>query len=337
MKMSREILFFVFGWFDDSPPHWVEIQLTCESRARTREQREKVQREIGILSQISNPQIVRFHAAFESWNEIVIITEILSGGELFDRLYWDTTRDFTLQSGIVQNCGRGVRDHRAGLHPLPQADLSRCGVPSQGRVSSQWEKFSLRNISIGSRCAGGVIHLTSPISHFTVFNSHQIIFPLKAKHFTFGFESKIYLLIPYTLNSLLQPENMVCVGTNSNTIKIIDFGTAKIVKVSSSFNFHDLFSFLARREGEDYEWHTWVCLSGGCQLRTCHSRHGHVVSRGHHLHPPLGLLALHGRHGRRDIQQHCQVSRFLFSRNTVAVSCSEFSLILTSRSLSQYQ
>ena len=138
-----------------------------------------------------------------------------------------------MQSGIVQNCGRGVRDHRAGLHPVPQADLSRCGVPSQGRVSSQWEKFSLRNISIGSRCAGGVIHLTSPISHFTVFNSHQIIFPLKAKHFTFGFESKIYLLIPYTLNSLLQPENMVCVGTNSNTIKIIDFGTAKIVKVTS--------------------------------------------------------------------------------------------------------
>lgn len=55
------------------------------NRARTKDQRDKVKHEIGILSRISNPQIVRFYAAFESSNEIVIITEILSGGELFDR------------------------------------------------------------------------------------------------------------------------------------------------------------------------------------------------------------------------------------------------------------
>ena len=34
---------------------------------------------------MSNPQIVKYVEAFESFNEIIIITEYLNGGELFDR------------------------------------------------------------------------------------------------------------------------------------------------------------------------------------------------------------------------------------------------------------
>ena len=52
---------------------------------RKRDQKQKVLNEIGILKKISNPQIVKFVEAFESFNEIIIITEYLNGGELFDR------------------------------------------------------------------------------------------------------------------------------------------------------------------------------------------------------------------------------------------------------------
>ena len=86
-------------------------------RARTRDQREKVKYEINILKEISNPQIVRFHAAFESWNELVIITELLSGGELFDRIVAEefeiTELDCTLY--LRQIC-RGVEYlHKEGF------------------------------------------------------------------------------------------------------------------------------------------------------------------------------------------------------------------------------
>ena len=54
-------------------------------RFRKRDQKQKVLNEIGILKKISNPQIVKFVEAFESFNEIIIITEYLNGGELFDR------------------------------------------------------------------------------------------------------------------------------------------------------------------------------------------------------------------------------------------------------------
>ena len=54
-------------------------------RFRKKEQKQKVLNEIGILKKISNPQIVKFVEAFKSFNEIIIITEYLNGGELFDR------------------------------------------------------------------------------------------------------------------------------------------------------------------------------------------------------------------------------------------------------------
>ena len=54
-------------------------------RARQRDQKQKVLCEIQLLKKISHPQIVKFIEAFESFNEIIIITEFLNGGELFDR------------------------------------------------------------------------------------------------------------------------------------------------------------------------------------------------------------------------------------------------------------
>ena len=54
-------------------------------RLRKSEHRQKVVGEIEILKMISNPHIIKFIEAFESFNEIIIITEFLNGGELFDR------------------------------------------------------------------------------------------------------------------------------------------------------------------------------------------------------------------------------------------------------------
>ena len=86
-------------------------------RARTKDQREKVKYEIGILKELSNPQIVRFHAAFESWNEIVIITELLNGGELFDRIVAEefeiTELDCTLY--LRQICRGAEYLHKEGF------------------------------------------------------------------------------------------------------------------------------------------------------------------------------------------------------------------------------
>ena len=62
---------------------WKDESNSC--RTRQREQKQKVLCEIRLLKKISHPQIVKFIEAFESFNEIIIVTEFLNGGELFDR------------------------------------------------------------------------------------------------------------------------------------------------------------------------------------------------------------------------------------------------------------
>ncbi|KAJ8687536.1 hypothetical protein QAD02_023330 [Eretmocerus hayati] len=55
--------------------------------------RQQVQEEIKIMNMLRHPKLLRLAAAFESQKEIVMVTEYISGGELFERVVAD---DFTL-------------------------------------------------------------------------------------------------------------------------------------------------------------------------------------------------------------------------------------------------
>ena len=76
---SKHIRFYIIG--NNFPSITIQVVL----RSRKEDQRQKVLGEIGILKKISNPHIIKFIEAFGSCNEIIIITEYLNGGELFDR------------------------------------------------------------------------------------------------------------------------------------------------------------------------------------------------------------------------------------------------------------
>ena len=62
-------------------------------RAEQKDQKQEMRSEIALLKKLSNPHIVKFIEAFESPSQIVIITELLNGGELFDRV---ATKEFDL-------------------------------------------------------------------------------------------------------------------------------------------------------------------------------------------------------------------------------------------------
>ncbi|MEQ2233521.1 Death-associated protein kinase 2, partial [Ilyodon furcidens] len=48
--------------------------------------REEIEREVDILQQIQHPNIVELHDVFENRTDVVLILELVSGGELFDFL-----------------------------------------------------------------------------------------------------------------------------------------------------------------------------------------------------------------------------------------------------------
>ncbi|CAJ1056655.1 death-associated protein kinase 2 isoform X2 [Xyrichtys novacula] len=58
-----------------------------QSRASRRGvKREEIEREVNILQQIQHPNIVALHDVFENRTDVVLILELVSGGELFDFL-----------------------------------------------------------------------------------------------------------------------------------------------------------------------------------------------------------------------------------------------------------
>lgn len=62
-------------------------------RVRKTEHKDKVLEEIALLKCLTNPHIIRFMDAFENPGEIILVTEYLDGGELFEKV---ATEDFNL-------------------------------------------------------------------------------------------------------------------------------------------------------------------------------------------------------------------------------------------------
>lgn len=48
--------------------------------------REEIEREVSILREIRHPNIITLHDVFENKTDVVLILELVSGGELFDFL-----------------------------------------------------------------------------------------------------------------------------------------------------------------------------------------------------------------------------------------------------------
>lgn len=48
--------------------------------------REEIEREVDILREIQHPNIITLHDIFENKTDVVLILELVSGGELFDFL-----------------------------------------------------------------------------------------------------------------------------------------------------------------------------------------------------------------------------------------------------------
>ncbi|XP_065797035.1 death-associated protein kinase 2-like isoform X2 [Muntiacus reevesi] len=48
--------------------------------------REEIQREVSILRQLLHPNVITLHDVFENRTDVVLILELVSGGELFDFL-----------------------------------------------------------------------------------------------------------------------------------------------------------------------------------------------------------------------------------------------------------
>ena len=89
-------------------------------RARKRDVRARVHEEIRILASLDSPYIMRFVGAFSSVVEVVLVTEFLSGGELFERV---SSEQFTLTEA---ECTQFVSQICQGVEFLHKKERKFC-------------------------------------------------------------------------------------------------------------------------------------------------------------------------------------------------------------------
>ncbi|NWR81265.1 DAPK2 kinase, partial [Centropus unirufus] len=71
-------------------------------------ERAEVEREVGILRQLNHPNIMRLHDLFSSRAEVVLVLELVSGGELFDFIAEKEMLSEEEAIGFLEQILRGV-------------------------------------------------------------------------------------------------------------------------------------------------------------------------------------------------------------------------------------
>jgi len=113
-------------------------------RAKKKEQKEKLKNEIALLKKLANPHIVKFIEAFESNADIVIITEFLNGGELFDRV---ATEDFDLTE---QDCCLFMRQICRGVEYLHKNNVVHLDLKPENIVCVHRNANNIKIIDFGT-------------------------------------------------------------------------------------------------------------------------------------------------------------------------------------------
>ena len=67
----------------------MSISQQISIRTRKKAVLEMVMEEVSILKTLSHEHILVMHGAFQSRNEVIVVTEFLSGGELFEKVATD--------------------------------------------------------------------------------------------------------------------------------------------------------------------------------------------------------------------------------------------------------
>ncbi|KAJ8977332.1 hypothetical protein NQ317_018614 [Molorchus minor] len=82
-------------------------------------EKELIRKEIDIMNQLHHPKLINLHDAFEDDDEMVLIYEFLSGGELFERI---TAEGYQMSEAEVINYMRQICEgikhmHEKKYHP----------------------------------------------------------------------------------------------------------------------------------------------------------------------------------------------------------------------------
>ncbi|XP_023328356.1 myosin light chain kinase family member 4 [Eurytemora carolleeae] len=112
-------------------------------KTRTQHDRNRVMEEIEILESLKNPFIIQFYQGFESRKEMIVVTEYLDGGELFDRV---ASQEYILTE---DQCSSFIRRICKGLEYLHQALIVHLDLKPENIVCINRSSTDIKIIDFG--------------------------------------------------------------------------------------------------------------------------------------------------------------------------------------------
>lgn len=94
-------------------------------------EKELIKREIDIMNQLHHPKLINLHDAFEEDDEMVLIFEFLSGGELFERI---TAEGYVMSEAEVINYMRQICEAMKHMHEKNIIHLGKGSLITQIRI-----------------------------------------------------------------------------------------------------------------------------------------------------------------------------------------------------------
>jgi len=105
--------------------------------------KEKAQEEIDVMNCLRHPKLLQLDAAFEHPREVVMVTEYISGGELFERVVAD---DFTLTE---KDCILFTRQICEGVDYMHKQNIVHLDLKPENIMCQSWTSHQIKLIDFG--------------------------------------------------------------------------------------------------------------------------------------------------------------------------------------------
>ncbi|XP_047115600.1 myosin light chain kinase, smooth muscle-like [Schistocerca piceifrons] len=158
--------------------------------------RDKARAEVDIMRRLRHPKLLRLAAVFEAPREVVVVTEYISGGELFERVVAD---DFTLTE---RDCVLFMRQICEGVQYMHQNSVAHLDLKPENIMCRTRTSHQIKLIDFGLARI-----LTPGKPERVLFGTPEFIPPEIINYEPIGFESDMWSVgvICYVLLSGLSP------------------------------------------------------------------------------------------------------------------------------------
>jgi len=138
-------------------------------KARGRKEKERGRREVAMLKSLDSNFVIRLVDAFEGRSEVILVTEYLAGGELFERV---VDEDFDLTES---HCVLFVRQICQGVEYLHDRHIVHMDIKPENIMCTEREGTTIKIVDFGTALLLSPVHRVQNLAGTPEFMAPEVV------------------------------------------------------------------------------------------------------------------------------------------------------------------